>query len=191
MIGNLALERIANEVVAFSKGEECLEPCCLCVLRRVCPTLALPCRHTFHPDCQINAHDLHPRYLRVEYMTNDTEAPVLIKTVERRMHTNSYSEIMAEIAPYASMASQHDGIKRIFEDAIARLKGTEVQVNEGMPTTIAVSGRFRCHPARSVVLGGRPKSKRTYQCSKCRGFGHNRRHCKLAVVYFLYSSTFI
>ena len=181
-IGKLALDQIAKEVLAFCQGKECTGMCPLCALRNSFPDLALPCRHILHEDMCITAGHLNPRYLRADYEAEEENIPIKIKATEPRKHSNSYTDIMSAISPYASMASRNKEIDLAFCQFIARLNGIEGSVNQGMPTTVSVRGRFPCHPARNVILGGNPKSKRIYTCSKCHRPGYNSRNCPRRVV---------
>lgn len=102
------------------------------------------------------------------------EQNILIMNKMKRM---DYSDYMGKIAPYASIANREPNVAKILNDTIEKLNSEQVEINKGMPLTFALRGRISNHPANNVVMGGRPKTQKSYCCSICRQPGHNKNHC--------------
>ena len=90
----------------------------------------------------------------------------------------TYTDIMAEISPYASAAPRNQRVMIILTNAIDDLHSAEKEIATGMPPTIEQSGRFPSHPSQNVILGGEGKTKRNNHCSYCIQIGHNSKTCK-------------
>ena len=74
-------------------------------------------------------------------------------------------------------AQKIENVAKILNDTIEKLNSEQVEINKGMPLTFALRGRISNHPANNVVMGGRPKTQKSYCCSICRQPGHNKNHC--------------
>ena len=174
-IGARALAIIAFEMVQFLAHSDSSQ-CRLCLLRQTCPELALPCRHVMDSCVFLCADALHPRYLR-HFNEVTIESVQRVRLVDSDMLTTKYSDIMARFAPFASAAAHNPEIFSILKNALTQLEEVTVTPNDGMPSTISTQGKFSTHPARHVVLGGRPKEKHQYKCSICHMTGHNKATC--------------
>ena len=91
--------------------------------------------------------------------------------------SSSYTDLMAQFAPYASLASRDERVFDILQDSLRQLRSTCSTPNPRMPHTHSLRGRLSVHPANNVPLGGRPKNKRVYKCSVCGATGHNKATC--------------
>lgn len=178
-IGKLAMDIITNEYNEYLNGNDDLQICALCCLRAAYPEYALPCRHTFqHEKCIISKSMLHPRYIRDDsnYESNDIISGQYEEIIQTS-HSWDYSDIMAKISPYASIASKSEPVRNILNDTIIMLENTKTIGNEGMPSSFVIKGRLNEHPSQNVILGNRPREHNKYKCSICNQYGHNKKRC--------------
>ena len=174
-IGARALAIIADELIAFQQEKD-FQPCPFCALRRLAPQVAVPCRHVFNTDVLLTANDIGSRYMRNAQrsrISRETESVVSSPSTP----SSSYTDLMAQFAPYASLASRDERVFDILQDSLRQLRSTCSTPNPGMPHTHSLRGRLSVHPANNVPLGGRPKNKRVYKCSVCGATGHNKATC--------------
>ncbi len=172
-IGKYALSTIAEEYYAFKAGIDNSPYCYLCALHLFNPDIELPCRHRMQD--KIDIKSIPRLYLRNNDNTEmRAEQNILIMNKMKRM---DYSDYMGKIAPYASIANREPNVAKILNDTIEKLNSEQVEINKGMPLTFALRGRISSHPANNVVMGGRPKTQKSYCCSICRQPGHNKNHC--------------
>ena len=131
-IGKLALDIISHEYNEYLNFNDNFPYCALCYLRTVYPEFALPCRHTFqNMNIPLSKSILNIRYLRYD------NKPLLDENcqIEQTIHIEQsweYSDLMAKISPYASIANKSDSVKKIFSETIARLEETKTLGNESM-----------------------------------------------------------
>ena len=74
--------------------------------------------------------------LNIRYLRYDNK-PLLDENchIEQTIHIEQsweYSDLMAKISPYASIANKSDSVKKIFSETIARLEETKTLGNESM-----------------------------------------------------------
>lgn len=175
-IGLLAIKIIAKETIAMLNGKNSCKLCKMCIMRNNYPELALPCRHIMSFDYSISSRDLHPRYLRNDFDLILNANHNVIETNDVTW-SNSYSDIMSQLSPFASIAYRNEDVNKIFQDTIEKLKSMQESPCEGMPARVGLKGKLSVHPAKNVILGGREKSKRVYKCKYCNANGHNVRSC--------------
>lgn len=59
------------------------------------------------------------------------------------------------------------------------------EIDLAIPPTLSIKGKITSHPSHNVILGGAPKTKRLYRCSKYHEFSfdifgrsdHSGRNC--------------
>ena len=102
-IGKLALGFLAEELNAFTNGNDNAPWCIWCCLRARDVRLALPCRHVLEGITKIPPGELHPRYLRSGMDIRAEHHNMTISESEER-RLPSYADLMAALAPYASQA---------------------------------------------------------------------------------------
>ena len=171
-IGARALAIIADELIAFQQGKD-FQPCPFCALRQLAPKVAVPCRHVFNTEVPLTVDQIGSRYLRNtqrSHISRETESIIS----DPSNPSSSYTELMAQFAPYASLASRDERVFDILQSSLRQLRSTCSTPNPGMPHTHSLRGRLSVHPASNVPLGGRPKNKRLYKCSVCGATGHNK-----------------
>ena len=175
-IGSFALDKICNEIICSRAGEE-IQFCLLCILRNHSQELSLPCRHIFNeqPDFHVSWRSISPIYLRenFSYSPNGSFSQVY----KESLPSNSYSDLMAEISPFASIAMRNERVSQILQKTISELKETCSISANGMPNNFSIKGKISVHPAKNVVLSGKPKTKYIYRCSNCGEPGHNIKTC--------------
>ena len=179
-IGHMALKILSEEYTSFLNKYDNSPFCTWCHLRNSSfHAFALPCRHIMTKNQpQFKLRDFHPRYLRIEVEPTQIANSIDITPKTNNNNLNSYTNIMATLSPYASVAPRVPEVMSIFNDAIDKLHSTKSNINEGMPPTLAIKGKLPAHPANNVVLAGAPKTKKNVQCSYCHEFGHNEASCK-------------
>ena len=175
-LGLRALKYLAIESVAFLKGDDNSPYCPWCHLRNSQSPYTLPCRHVLTSTKDVVALDnLHARYYsQVQNHVGPTTDSLSTVPLTRE---NTYTSIMARIAPFASAAERVPDLGKKLNDFIDELDKNRHELNSGMPCTLAIAGRLSQHPSSNDVLGGHPKQKRQYTCSICGQTGHNRKRC--------------
>ena len=176
MIGNFALNKICDEIISSREGIE-IQYCPLCTLRNNAQEISLPCRHIFReqPDLHVSWRSLSPVYLR-ENLSIDQHGS-LNQIYNESLPSNSYTDLMAELSPFAAAAKRNEEVNQILQKTIKELKETCTVSNNRMPNSLSLKGKISVHPAKNVVLSGRPKTKNVYRCSFCGNPGHNIKTC--------------
>lgn len=177
-LGEFALTRIASEYDAFIKGEE-NDHCVYCYLKEIDPSLALPCRHDFIKET-VNITGLNKRFFKVDICNDIASGTITCSKSLNEKKSFKYSDIIAKISPYATIADKNVQLQKLFADFFEKLDGIHgIIENQGMPPTLTQSGRFQTHPSKNVVLGGKPKEKATRFCKYCNQPGHYQKCCPL------------
>ena len=95
----------------------------------------------------------------------NTPNSVVIKTNTSQLIKNR-SNYLSSLDPFISLNGKNDEIDEIFDTAINRLQELRVFPNRVMLPTIAHAGRSFNHPAFNANIGGRQKTKRSYNKKK-------------------------
>ena len=62
-----------------------------------------------------------------------------------------YSNFMAWISLYTSLAPHNEQLSALFKCSIAQIKATKVVTNEAIPTTVAIGASFLSYQVRNVI----------------------------------------
>lgn len=175
LYGKLLLEILSEEFNCYiNKIENNL--CVWCRLREIQSPFCIPCRHTMKNGDVYSIDIFHPRYIRHDYCLQSEENKTEIINEQEDIIDHNYSNIMARIQPFASIANRNNEIAGIFDSMISQLESKKSYINNGMPPTLTIKGRSNEHPSKNV-LAGRPRSHKKYKCSNCGQYGHNKLTC--------------
>lgn len=125
----------------------------------------------------IHSSDVHPRYLRIDKIVQKVENPLIIDHKEGHKSRSNYSDLMAQISPFAAIAAKNTEVAQAFNNFIMKLNEFKIEINQGMPSTIPEAGRLATIASKNVVLGGKPKLKQIRHCSICNSLDHNKASC--------------
>lgn len=115
--------------------------------------------------------NIHPRWLRLHPAARPPRTEVRITHSGRPVIQNSHN-LYAVLGQFTPFYGKHPDVTAIFNRTLQELQATQVNVNNGMPPTIAQGGRAFTTPSKNVICGGRPKTKKTYKCSICGSTQH-------------------
>ena len=85
-----------------------ISTCVWCSLRKQGSELALPCSHSITNETKINYCDVHPRFLRIYKIIYKIGSPLTIEIHDPTKSKFKYSDIMAQISPFATNAKNTD-----------------------------------------------------------------------------------
>lgn len=176
-IGLLALEIISKEYACYLNADDNAPHCVWRWLRKNKSDLALPCRHLMNnAKHKYSLSDVSPRFIRCPMINQaqDHTVTTINKNVKK-----TFSDIMAKIYPYAAAAPRIPEVMEIFDRTLDELDSvtSNIELNNGMPKTLAIQGRLSAHPSHNVVFGGERMKKKVYCCSICHQPGHNAASC--------------
>ena len=80
--------------------------------------------------------------------------------------------LYAALGQFTPFYGRHTEVTAFFNQILEELQATQVNVNNGMPPTIAQAGRAFTTPSKKVKLDGRRKTKNTYKCEICGSTEH-------------------
>lgn len=172
--GRMLLEFLQNELDAFFLKHD-NQQCVWCCLRSNNSPYTLPCRHVIYKGCIIDLNQIHPRFLRSSGNNIALKNTVTVQNVSFPQAQNRNS-FLARIDPFLNYYGRNSKVNEIFDRTISDLEDLNIRPNQGMPPTIAQSGRPFTHPANNVI-GGRQTTKRRYCCGTCGEKGRNSSNC--------------
>lgn len=172
--GRMLLGFLQNELDAFFLKHD-NQQCVWCCLRSNDSPYALPCRHVIYDGYKIDLNQIHPRFLRSSSNNITLNNTVTVQNVSFPQVQNRNS-FLARIDPFLNYYGRNSKVNEIFDRTISDLEDLNIRPNQGMPPTIAQSGRPFTHPANNVI-GGRQTTKRRYCCTTCGKSGHNSTNC--------------
>lgn len=174
--GRMLLEYLQNELDAFFLKHD-NKHCVWCCLRSNNSLYALPCRQVIYFGYIIDQNQIHPRFLRSSCNNIALNNTVTFQNISFPQAQNRNS-FLARIDPFFNYYGRNSKVNEILYRTISDLEDLNIRPNQGMPPTIAQSGRPFSHPANNVI-GGRQSTKRRYCCSTCGAKGHNSTNCPL------------
>ena len=102
--------------------------CIWCILRQQGSSLALPCRHVISNEMIIHSSDVHPRYLRIDKIVQKVENPLIIDHKEGHKSRSNYSDLMAQISPFAAIAAKNTEVTQAFNNFIMKLNEFKIEI---------------------------------------------------------------
>lgn len=156
-IGRLALNIISKEYTDYRAGKDNFPFCRLCIMRKKNSDSTLPCRHLMNENNTIISLEQIPSF----YLREDKELLPTIFKFQNKIFSPKlsleYSDIMAQIAPFASIAKYNPNIANEIKNSIQRLEKLKPQLSSGMPNKYIFPGSHPMHPSKNVILEGSNK----------------------------------
>ena len=88
-------------------------------------------------------------------------------THSRRPEIQNSRNLYAVLAQFTPFYGRNLVVTAMFNRTLQELRRTQLNVDNGMPPTIAQTGCAFTTPSKNVILGGRPKQKQMSKCSIC------------------------
>ena len=154
-LGRFALDSIADEFIAEKTDQDNYPFCVFCYMREIDSPYQLPCRHVIHDmgDEKLSIDNIHPRYFNQTSITLEEDNPIQIEHIEDDT-PHTYTDLMAEISPFASIAPHNKTFMDIFMKTIDELHSAEKRLSNRNATnnrakwTLSITSFTKCYLRR-------------------------------------------